>query len=83
MTEKAVGLLYKSIIQHLAGNRKKSEDYALQAKNLSRRVCVCGRTTVPCRYSKKHSRLCTSCGLVWQQGKAVKKCNARRLKRVI
>ena len=52
MTEKAVGLLYKSIIQHLAGNRKKSEDYALQAKNLSRRVCVCGRTTVPCRYSK-------------------------------
>jgi len=78
MTEKAVELLYKSIIQHLAGNRKKSEDYALQAKNLSRRVCVCGRTTVPCRYSKKHSRLCTSCGLVWQQGKAVKKCLTNR-----
>ncbi len=78
MTEKAIGLLFRSIVQHLAGNRKKSEEYALQANNLNKRVCVCGEIMVPCRYGRKYSRLCTNCGLVWQQGRAVKKCLTSR-----
>ena len=83
MAENAVGLLYRGIIQHLAGNKEKSKDYILQANNMDRRICICGGLTVPCRYGRKHSRLCTNCGLVWKEGKAVKKCNAGRLKRVI
>lgn len=69
--------------RNLAGNKEKSKDYILQANNMDRRICICGGLTVPCRYGRKHSRLCTNCGLVWKEGKAVKKCNAGRLKRVM
>ncbi len=77
MTENAVTLLYRGIIQHLAGNEEKSKDYILQANNMDRRICTCGGLTVSCRYGKKYSRLCTHCGLIWRRGEAIKKCNAR------
>jgi len=63
VTEEAIGLLYRGIIQTMIGNKEKSEKYTLQARSRIRNTCTCGGLTVSCRYGKKYSRLCTHCGL--------------------
>lgn len=81
MTDKVVELLYRSIIQHLAGDIEKSKEYTEKAIEIDERTCVCGGQTVPCRYNKRHSRLCTKCGLIWRKNEVVESCyvNSRRV----
>lgn len=81
MTDKVVELLYRSIIQHLAGDKEKSKEYTEKAIEINERTCICGGQTVPCRYNRKHSRLCTECGLIWRNNEVVESCyvNSRRV----
>ena len=81
MTEKVIELLYRSIIQHLAGNEEKSKEYTEKAIEIDERTCVCGGQTVPCRYNKRLARICTECGIVLQNGKVAQRCwvNSRRV----
>ena len=80
MTAEVVGLLYRGIIQHLAGNTEKAKEYARQAMEIDETFCICGGQTVPCRYNRTRARLCTECGIVWREKKAVQRCwvNSRR-----
>ena len=80
MTDKVVELLYRSIIQHLAGNEEKAKEYTRKAMKIEK-ACICGGQTVPCKYNKRHSRLCTKCGLIWRKNEVVESCyvNSRRV----
>ena len=80
MTDKVVELLYRSIIQHLAGDKEKSKEYTERAMKINKNTCRCGGQTVPCIYRGIHSRLCTDCGLVMQKERIVQRCwvNSRR-----
>ena len=80
MTEKVVGLLYRSIIQHINGDKYKAEKYAEKAIELDEKICKCGGNTITCRYNKRPARLCIECGLVWQNKRIVQRCwvNSRR-----
>ncbi len=69
MTEKVVELLYRSIIQHLAGGIKKIEGIYRKAIEIDERTCICEGQTVPCRYNKTKAKVCTKCGLVWREKK--------------
>ena len=73
MTDKVVELLYRSIIQHLAGNEEKAKEYTRKAMKIEK-ACICGGQTVPCRYNGISSKICTKCGLVTQRERIVKKC---------
>lgn len=81
MTDKVVELLYRSIIQHLAGDKEKSNEYTEKAIEIDRRTCICGGQTVPCRYNKTKAKVCTKCGLVWREKEVVERCwvNSRRV----
>ena len=81
MTDKVVELLYRSIIQHLAGDKEKSKEYTEKAIEIDERTCVCGGQTVPCKYNRRYSRLCTGCGLIWRKNEVVESCyvNSRRV----
>ena len=74
MTDKVVELLYRSIIQHLAGNEEKSKEYTEKAMKIDERICICGGQTVPCRYNRGKARICTECGIVWRGKKALQRC---------
>ena len=73
MTEKVVELLYRSIIQHLAGNEEKAKEYTRKAMKIEK-ACVCGGQTVPCRYNRRLARICTECGIVLQNGRVTQRC---------
>lgn len=79
MTEKVVELLYRSIIQHLAGNEEKAKEYTRKAMKIEK-ACVCGGQTVLCKYNKRLARICTECGIVLQNGTVAQRCwvNSRR-----
>ena len=80
MTEKVVELLYRSIIQHLAGNEEKAKEYTRKAMKIEK-ACICGGQTVPCKYNKRLARICTECGIVLQDGTVAQRCwvNSRRV----
>lgn len=80
MTEKVVELLYRSIIQHLAGNEEKSKEYTERARRIKKNTCRCGGQTVLCKYNKRLARICTECGIVLQDGTVAQRCwvNSRR-----
>ncbi len=81
MTDKVVELLYRSIIQHLAGDTEKAKEYTERAIEIDERTCICGGQTVPCRYNKTKAKVCTKCGLVWREKEVVERCwvNSRRV----
>ena len=74
MTDKVVELLYRSIIQHLNGDKEKSEQYANRAVKINKNNCRCGGQTIPCKYNGEYSEICTECGLVWQNERIVERC---------
>ena len=80
MTDKVVELLYRSIIQHLAGDKEKSKEYTERARKISKNTCRCGGQTVLCKYNRRLARICTECGIVLQDGRVVQRCwvNSRR-----
>jgi hypothetical protein len=80
MTEKVLEYLFRGIVQHINGDKEKAEEYAIKAMELDERICICGGQTIPCRYNKRYSRLCTDCGLIWRGKNIVQRCwvNSRR-----
>lgn len=79
MTKEVVEYCYRGIIQLLDGDVERFKSYVNKAIKLDKNLCRCGGHMVTCKYDRRFGKLCTECGIVWINRKAVRKCNARKL----
>lgn len=81
MTKEVLEYCIRGIIQYLDGDVEQFNKHVEKAMELDERTCICGGQTIPCRYNKRYSRICTDCGLIWRGKNIIQRCwvNSRRV----
>ena len=74
MSPRVVGLLYRGIIRHLDGDKKKSKEYIKRAGAARKYACECGGQTIYCKYGRRPARICLDCGIILRGGRIARQC---------